>query len=236
MLVVVSPRITNTQPAAACPTLPLLFLLPFQFPLPLPPLPPLPETYPSMCTHEGTNANVSTTGADTDDSTHDEEPPRGRGRNKQLAPPLQIPKNRSTASLGSVSEHPESEGHLPSSSRVRFSFDAGSGLSTDYDSITRCDDPLPLLCPCLLAPSGSPSPSLSPPVRRRGLHLVCQLVDARRPSHALVPCSQLVLIQAILPCPGVSSHLSFCLVICCLAHLSTPRPCVAEKRNHPSCT
>ncbi|KAI0128831.1 hypothetical protein BJ170DRAFT_623095 [Xylariales sp. AK1849] len=73
-------------------------------------------------------------GADTDDYTHhDAEPQRGRGRRK-LAPALQIPKNRSTGNLGAVSKSPAPE---TSNSRIRFSFDAGSGASTDYDSITR---------------------------------------------------------------------------------------------------
>lgn len=77
----------------------------------------------------------STKGADTDETTlHDADPPRGRGRSK-LSPPLQIPKNRSTGNLAVVSEMPEAQ---KSTSRIRFSFDAGSGANTDYDSITRC--------------------------------------------------------------------------------------------------
>ncbi|KAK9418042.1 putative Protein kinase domain-containing protein [Seiridium unicorne] len=70
-------------------------------------------------------------GADTDNSQYDGEPPRGRGRSK-LSPTLQIPKNRSTGNLAVVSESTTPE---HSTSRIRFSFDAGS--SVDYDSITR---------------------------------------------------------------------------------------------------
>ncbi|KAK8095874.1 hypothetical protein PG999_013896 [Apiospora kogelbergensis] len=76
-------------------------------------------------------------GADSDDKPHDGEPQRGRGRNK-LSPTLQIPKNRSTGNLAVVSEDTEAfDRQQESTSRVRFSFDAGSGLSADYDSVTR---------------------------------------------------------------------------------------------------
>ncbi|KAI1877837.1 uncharacterized protein JN550_000019 [Neoarthrinium moseri] len=72
--------------------------------------------------------------ADADDNTyHDGEPPRGRGRSK-LSPALQIPKNRSTGNLAVVSEASEPQ---QSTSRIRFSLDAGSGANADYDSITR---------------------------------------------------------------------------------------------------
>ncbi|KAH8673604.1 serine/threonine-protein kinase ppk6 [Xylariales sp. PMI_506] len=73
-------------------------------------------------------------GADTDDNNlHDGEPQRGRGRSK-LSPQLQIPKNRSTGNLGAVSEVAVPE---PSTSRIRFSFDAGSIANADYDSVAR---------------------------------------------------------------------------------------------------
>ncbi|KAH6654126.1 hypothetical protein BKA67DRAFT_592401 [Truncatella angustata] len=70
-------------------------------------------------------------GADSENTQHDGEPQRGRGRSK-LSPTLQIPKNRSTGNLAVVSEAATPE---HSRSRVRFSFDAGSGV--DFDSITR---------------------------------------------------------------------------------------------------
>lgn len=184
--------------------------------------------------------NVSTTGADTDDSTHDEEPPRGRGRNKQLAPPLQIPKNRSTASLSSVSEHPESDGPHPSSSRVRFSFDAGSGLSADYDSITRCDSfPLP---PSPLSPLPFPPSRRQPKPESQSSRQVTRLASCAPTSRCL---GAVTCLGPLLPTRAYSGHASLfwrlippvlCLVICCLVHLSTSRSCVTEKRNHTSCT
>ncbi|KAK6841423.1 hypothetical protein PG989_010027 [Apiospora arundinis] len=85
----------------------------------------------------GTDGHGSIKGADSDDKPHDGEPQRGRGRNK-LSPTLQIPKNRSTGNLAVVSEDTEAlDRQQESTSRVRFSFDAGSGLSADYDSVTR---------------------------------------------------------------------------------------------------
>lgn len=51
---------------------------------------------------------------------------RGRGR---LAPPLQIPKNRSTGNLAITTDSPER-------ARVRFSFDAGAAAA-EYDALTR---------------------------------------------------------------------------------------------------
>ncbi|KAK8088059.1 hypothetical protein PG997_003020 [Apiospora hydei] len=86
----------------------------------------------------GTDGNGSIKGADSDDKPQDGEPQRGRGRNK-LSPTLQIPKNRSTGNLAVVSEDAEAleRQQQDSTSRVRFSFDAGSGLSADYDSVTR---------------------------------------------------------------------------------------------------
>ncbi|KAK8140347.1 Serine threonine protein [Apiospora sp. TS-2023a] len=86
----------------------------------------------------GTDGHGSIKGADSDDKLHDGEPQRGRGRNK-LSPTLQIPKNRSTGNLAVVTEDTESldRQQHESTSRVRFSFDAGSGLGADYDSVTR---------------------------------------------------------------------------------------------------
>ncbi|KXJ94534.1 hypothetical protein Micbo1qcDRAFT_193681 [Microdochium bolleyi] len=62
------------------------------------------------------------------DVSQDEEPPRGRGRNKQLAPGISIPKNRSTGNLAAVAENE------PLNSRSRHSMDAGAAL-LDYDSV-----------------------------------------------------------------------------------------------------
>ncbi|KAH7037869.1 uncharacterized protein B0I36DRAFT_314973 [Microdochium trichocladiopsis] len=62
------------------------------------------------------------------DVSQDEEPPRGRGRNKQLSVGLQLPKNRSTGNLAAVSEDE------PLYSRSRHSIDAGAAL-LDYDSL-----------------------------------------------------------------------------------------------------
>src|SRR5690242_2071786 len=62
--------------------------------------------------------------------SQDEEPQRGRGRNKQLSVGLSIPKNRSTGNLAAVSEEE------PLNSRSRHSIDAGAAL-LDYDSL-RC--------------------------------------------------------------------------------------------------
>ncbi|XXH05047.1 hypothetical protein Hte_011471 [Hypoxylon texense] len=61
----------------------------------------------------------------------DTEPQRGRGstRSNKLSAPLRIPKNRSTGNLAVVSEFPERP-------RLRFSFDAGSGVA-ESDQITR---------------------------------------------------------------------------------------------------
>ncbi|KAK8083643.1 hypothetical protein PG996_002424 [Apiospora saccharicola] len=86
----------------------------------------------------GTDGHGSIKGADSDDTLHDGEPQRGRGRNK-LSPTLQIPKNQSTGNLAVVTEDTESldRQQQESTSRVRFSFDAGSGLGADYDSVTR---------------------------------------------------------------------------------------------------
>ncbi|KAJ1335340.1 proto-oncogene serine/threonine-protein kinase Pim-2 [Microdochium nivale] len=62
------------------------------------------------------------------DVSQDEEPPRGRGRNKQLAPNIYIPKNKSTGNLAAVSEDE------PLISRARHSIDAGAAL-LDFDSV-----------------------------------------------------------------------------------------------------
>ncbi|KAI0840446.1 Pkinase-domain-containing protein [Hypoxylon sp. FL0890] len=61
----------------------------------------------------------------------DQEPQRGRGstRSNKLTAPLRIPKNRSTGNLAVVAEVPERP-------RLRFSFDAGSGVA-ESDQITR---------------------------------------------------------------------------------------------------
>lgn len=101
----------------------------------------------------GTDGHGSIKGADSDDKPHDGEPQRGRGRNK-LSPTLQIPKNRSTGNLAVVSEDTEAlDRQQESTSRVRFSFDAGSGLSADYDSVTRCENvPIPPPTSLLLPP------------------------------------------------------------------------------------
>lgn len=85
------------------------------------------------CRASNTDETLPTKGADPENTNNDGEPPRGRGRSK-LSPTLQIPKNRSTGNLAAVSESITPE---PSTSRVRFSFDAGSGV--DFDSITRCE-------------------------------------------------------------------------------------------------
>ncbi|ORY70128.1 uncharacterized protein BCR38DRAFT_100313 [Pseudomassariella vexata] len=82
----------------------------------------------------GTDTKLSSKGADTDKNTHDGEPERGRGRSKHLSPTLHIPKNRSTGNLTVVDEVPIPD---KSTSRIRFSFDAGSAATADYDSITR---------------------------------------------------------------------------------------------------
>lgn len=67
----------------------------------------------------------------------DAEPQRGRGstRSNKLSAPLRIPKNRSTGNLAVVSEFPERP-------RLRFSFDAGSGVA-ESDQITRYVMPKP---------------------------------------------------------------------------------------------
>ncbi|KAI1484176.1 Pkinase-domain-containing protein [Daldinia eschscholtzii] len=70
-------------------------------------------------------------GAENIHQDADPEPQRGRGstRSNKLAAPLRIPKNRSTGNLAVVAEFPER-------GRLRFSFDAGSGV-TESDQITR---------------------------------------------------------------------------------------------------
>lgn len=61
-----------------------------------------------------------------------------RGRSK-LAPPLQLPKNRSTGNLALATRD------SPEKARIRFSFDAGTAAA-EYDAITRCD----LRCPRII--------------------------------------------------------------------------------------
>ncbi|OTA59923.1 Pkinase-domain-containing protein [Hypoxylon sp. EC38] len=70
-------------------------------------------------------------GAENIHQDGDPEPQRGRGstRSNKLTAPLRIPKNRSTGNLAVVAEGPER-------TRLRFSFDAGSGV-TETDQITR---------------------------------------------------------------------------------------------------
>ncbi|KAI1393708.1 Pkinase-domain-containing protein [Hypoxylon trugodes] len=70
-------------------------------------------------------------GAENIQQDGDSEPQRGRGstRSTKLAAPLRIPKNRSTGNLAVVAEVPER-------TRLRFSFDAGSGVA-ESDQITR---------------------------------------------------------------------------------------------------
>lgn len=72
-------------------------------------------------------ANVDAPGAE-----HQHEEVRGRSR---LTPQLQLPKNRSTGNLAIV---PESS---VDRSRARMSFDVGSSISNEYDSITRLVTP-----------------------------------------------------------------------------------------------
>ncbi|KAI0380896.1 Pkinase-domain-containing protein [Hypomontagnella monticulosa] len=70
-------------------------------------------------------------GAENIQQDGDPEPQRGRGstRSTKLAAPLRIPKNRSTGNLAVVAE-------IPERTRLRFSFDAGSGVA-ESDQITR---------------------------------------------------------------------------------------------------
>lgn len=81
-----------------------------------------------------TDVRSHTQGAETHSRSQDGEPQRERGRNKQLSPHLQIPKNRSTGNLAVVAEGADD---AERSSRFRFSFDAGSGAALDYDSMAR---------------------------------------------------------------------------------------------------
>lgn len=56
-----------------------------------------------------------------------------------LAPPLQLPKNRSTGNLAMAGDTPEK-------ARMRFSFDAGAAAA-EYDALTRLVlDERPTLC------------------------------------------------------------------------------------------
>ncbi|KAI2639720.1 Pkinase-domain-containing protein [Hypomontagnella submonticulosa] len=70
-------------------------------------------------------------GAENIHQDGDPEPQRGRGstRSTKLAAPLRLPKNRSTGNLAVVAE-------IPERTRLRFSFDAGSGVAGS-DQITR---------------------------------------------------------------------------------------------------
>ncbi|KAK8050556.1 hypothetical protein PG994_012286 [Apiospora phragmitis] len=121
----------------------------------------------------GTDGNGSIKGADPDDKPHDGEPQRGRGRNK-LSPTLQIPKNRSTGNLAVVTEDAEAleRQQQESTSRVRFSFDAGSGLSADYDSVTRCEyvSIPPSNFVIIAAPPSDYPPTLTSPEAHRTLY------------------------------------------------------------------
>lgn len=94
-----------------------------------------------------------------DDKRHDA---GARGR-ERLAPPLQIPKNRSTGNLSAAADNPEG-------ARTRFSFDSGAAAA-EFDAISRLARRTQRRDGRCLLRSGEPVTALSR--GRPGLVLLC---------------------------------------------------------------